>query len=186
MARSRSLLRIIALLSVIAVAYVLITTDPTWSQSGEAQPATPADQEPAPPADQQYIGVKQCASCHFDQFMKWKTTKHATTFELLPAQYQSDATCLKCHTTGFGEPSGFKTAAESADLKGTSCESCHGPGSKHAEISKQFANQKLSAEQEKAVRDSIWLVSPGNACIACHKVQGHHDSSTPPELRKSN
>ena len=64
--------------------------------------------------------------------MKWKATKHATTFDLLPAQYQADAKCLTCHTTGFGKATGFKTAAASADLKGTTCEACHGPGSKHA------------------------------------------------------
>jgi len=188
MSRLLSSRRIVGPLSMIAIAYVLMATGLTWSQSGEAEPATSGAQkppEPAPPADQQFIGVKQCASCHFDQFMKWKKTKHATSFELLPAEYQADAKCLPCHTTGFGTPSGFKTAAASADLKGTTCESCHGPGSKHAEISKQFANQKLTAEQEKEVRDSIWLVMPSNACIECHKVQGHHESATPPELRKS-
>jgi Cytochrome c554 and c-prime len=185
MPSSRSLLKFFVLLSVVAVSYVLTTTDPTWSQSGEAQPEAPADQEPPAPADQQFIGVKQCASCHFEQFMKWKGTKHATTFDLLPAQYQTDAACLKCHTTGFGKPSGFTTAEASADLKGTTCEACHGPGSKHAEIAKQFANQKLTPEQEKTVRDSIWKVLPKNVCIECHVVQGHHDNPTPAELRKS-
>jgi hypothetical protein len=141
--------------------------------------------EPAPPADQQYTGVKQCAACHFDQFMKWKSTKHAKNFDLLPAKYQADAKCLPCHTTGFGAPTGFKTAAASADLKGTTCEACHGPGSKHGEIAKQFADKKLTPEQEKAVRDSIWKNQPKNACVACHVVQGHHDSPTPPELRKT-
>jgi hypothetical protein len=157
---------------------------PAWSQPGASQLAAPVEQEPAPPADQQYTGVKQCASCHFEQFMKWKSTKHATTFDLLPAKYQTDAKCLECHATGFGTPTGFKTAAASADLKGTTCEACHGPGSKHGEIAKQFANQKLTPEQEKAVRDSIWKVTPRNVCISCHTVQGHHESPTPPELRK--
>jgi hypothetical protein len=139
--------------------------------------------EPAPPADQQYIGTKKCAACHFDQFTKWKKTKHSKTFELLPAKYQADAKCLKCHTTGFGEPTGYKTAADK-DLVGTSCEACHGPGSKHAEISKPFANQKPNPEQDKLCRDSIWKVQPKNSCIACHMIQGHHDSLTPLELRK--
>jgi len=163
------------------VAYALASVGPAW---GQPPPEEANAEEPAPPADQQYIGTKQCAACHFEQFMKWKTTKHATSFDLLPAQYQTDAKCLPCHTTGFGTATGFTTAAASADLKGTSCEACHGPGSKHAEIAKQFANQKLSAEQEKTVRDSIWKVQPGNVCIRCHIVQGHHESATPPALRK--
>ena len=179
MSMSRFLLMILGLLAVIVMGNAIVAT-PAWSQ-----PAAPsASEEPAPPADQQYMGIKQCAACHFDQFMKWKTSKHATTFELLPAQYQADKTCLPCHTTGFGAATGFQTAAASADLKGTSCEACHGPGSKHGEIAKQFANQKLTPEQEKTVRDSIWKVQPHNVCISCHTVQGHHDSATPAELRK--
>jgi len=182
MRKSKSLLLVFGLVSAIVGGYFLVTTGSAWSQPmGDEAAAAP---EPAPPTDQQFIGTKQCASCHFEQFMKWKTTKHATAFELLPAQYQADAKCLACHTTGFGAESGFKTAAASADLKGTTCEACHGPGSKHAEMAKQFANQKLTPEQEKTVRDSIWKILPGNACIKCHQVQAHHESQTPPELRK--
>jgi hypothetical protein len=117
--------------------------------------------------------------------MKWKGTKHSTSFDLLPAQYQADAKCLACHTTGFGTATGFKTAAASPDLKGTTCEACHGPGSKHAEISKQFANQKPTPEQEKMARDSIWKISPQNVCVSCHAVQGHHENPTPAALRKT-
>ena len=167
-------------LTALSVVCVLAAAGPACSQPESTTPA-----EPAPPADQQYIGTKQCAACHFDQFMKWKTTKHATTFDLLPAQYKTDAKCLPCHTTGFGRPSGFTTAAASADLKGTTCEACHGPGSKHAEIAKQFANQKLTPEQETTVRDSIWKINPHNTCISCHVVQGHHENPTPAALRKS-
>lgn len=143
-----------------------------------------AEPEPAPPEGQQYTGTKACAACHFDQFMKWKASPHAKSFELLPADHQADTKCLPCHTTGFGQATGFKDATASGDLKGTTCEACHGPGSKHGELAKQFANQKLTPEQEKTVRDSIWKVQPGNACVACHVVQGHHDNPTPPELRK--
>lgn len=139
--------------------------------------------EPAPPADQQYIGAKKCAACHFDQFVKWKKTKHSTSFNLLTAKYQNDAKCLKCHTTGYGEPTGYKTLADN-DLKGTSCETCHGPGSKHAEIAKPFADAKPTPAQEKLARDSIWKMLPKNICVSCHMVQGHHDSMTPPELIK--
>jgi hypothetical protein len=179
MSKQHSLPRVLGLLSVFGVAYVLMAAGPAWSQ-----PESTAPEEPAPPADQQYTGAKQCASCHFDQFMKWKVTKHAKTFDLLPTKYQADAKCLSCHTTGFGRATGFKTAAASADLKGTSCEACHGPGSKHAEVAKKFANQKLSPEQDKLVRDSIWKMNPQNVCVNCHVVQGHHDSPTPAELRK--
>ena len=139
--------------------------------------------EPAPPADQEFIGAKKCSACHFDQYLKWRKTAHAKSFDLLPAKYQSDEKCLKCHTTGFGKPGGFKTAA-GKDMQGTGCEDCHGPGSKHAEIAKPFAQSKPTPEQEKLCRDSIWKMLPKNVCVECHVVQGHHDSLTPKELQK--
>lgn len=141
--------------------------------------------EPAPPTGQSYTGAKKCSSCHFEQYMTWRKTKHAKTFELLPAEYQTNAECLKCHTTGYGQPTGFTDAASSPNLLGTTCETCHGPGSKHEEVCLQYAKKKkLSPEEEKAARDSIWLVQPKNVCIGCHVVQGHKKNPTPKELQK--
>lgn len=141
--------------------------------------------EPAPPAGQTYIGTKKCASCHFEQYLKWRKTPHAKAFDVLTAKYQTDAKCLKCHTTGFGHATGFKDASSTSSLVGVSCEVCHGPGSKHEEVSKPFANVKeLTAEQEAMLRDSIWKLLPHNVCIECHKAQAHGESQTPPELRK--
>ncbi len=138
--------------------------------------------ETAPPEGETFTGSKDCASCHFKQFMSWKKTKHSKTFDLLPASYQTDATCLKCHTVGLGKPSGFKDVASTPNLVGTGCETCHGPGSKHAEIAKGFGKEKLTAEQEKLVRDSIWMMVPKNVCVTCHLVQGHGEPATPKEL----
>lgn len=138
-----------------------------------------------PPEDQTYIGTKRCASCHFEQYAKWKKTKHASAFEILTPKYQKDEKCLKCHTTGFGEETGFKDVASTPSLTEVSCETCHGPGSKHEEISQPFAKKKkLSEEEQQLVRGSIWKMLPKNVCVECHMLQGHHDSQTPPEMRK--
>ncbi len=119
------------------------------------------------------MGTKTCSSCHFEQFGTWRQDKHAQGFAILPDKYKTDASCLKCHTTGFGEASGFKTAADT-QLAGTTCEACHGPGSKHQEICQALtATKKLSPEQEKMARDSIYKLNPQNSCIACHTSKAH-------------
>jgi hypothetical protein len=125
-----------------------------------------------PPEGQTYIGAKQCSACHFDQYLTWRQTKHAKAFDIMPAKYKTDASCLKCHTTAFGEPTGYK-GAKTADLAGTSCEACHGPGSKHAEIAKGFGTKKLSKEEQDYVRSTTHKILPGNACVTCHVAQSH-------------
>ena len=138
-----------------------------------------------PPTDQEYTGNKRCASCHFEQYMSWKKTAHSKAFSLLTKKYETNADCLKCHTTGYGEATGFKDSASTSALQDVGCESCHGPGSKHEEICQPFANVKdLTKEQEATVRGSIWLMLPKNVCVECHKMQGHGKSSTPPEMKK--
>ena len=151
------------------------------AESAEAAEAAPIT-EPAAPQGQTYVGSKVCASCHFKQLLSWKATKHADAFKLLPEKYRTDATCLKCHTTGYGAPGGFKDIESTPALAGNSCEMCHGPGSKHAEICEAFSTT-LTAAQEEAARDSIWKIIPTNICIDCHLTKAHLDSATPKELR---
>lgn len=146
-------------------------------------PGTPRTAVADPPENQQYTGQKRCASCHFEQYMAWRKTAHAKAFDILTAKYQKNEKCLKCHTTGYGKPSGYKDKTTAA-LAGITCESCHGPGSEHEKISQKYAKVKtLTPEQEKEVRGSIWLMLPKNVCVECHNVQAHKPSETPPELR---
>ncbi len=153
------------------------TAQPKVAAPAAAAPAQPAatGPEPAPPPNQTYIGVTKCSSCHFDKYTDWKKQqdKHAKAFDILPASYKADASCLKCHATGFGTPSGFKTAADRG-LMGVTCEVCHGPGSAHAEIAKPFAQKKQkTAAEDKIARDSIYKVLPDNVCITCHTSRSH-------------
>jgi len=84
-------------------------------------------------------------------------------------KYVGRKTCATCHDdiAKLHSVSRHQTVA---------CEACHGPGSKHEEIAKPFTNvKKLSPEQEKLVRDSIWKIQPGNICSRCHISQGHKE-----------
>ncbi len=83
-------------------------------------------------ATAEYVGSPACESCHVDQHKLWSERGHARAFDTLVTKNEAgNDTCLKCHTTGFGEIGGF-TAKDSPDhLKGVGCESCHGPGGDH-------------------------------------------------------
>ena len=145
-------------------------------------PSSPVEADP--PADQDYTGSKRCASCHFEEYTKWKASPHAKAFSLLTKKYEADEKCLKCHTTGYGEKTGYG-AVKDDSLKDVGCETCHGPGSKHEEACKPFMDVKeLTKEQEEQLRGTIWKMLPKNVCIECHKVQGHGDSQTPPDMKK--
>ncbi len=167
-------------IGVIAIFGLVLMEVTNSSNSTRAQPpAVEEPPEPAPPAGQTYTGSKRCSSCHFKQYMSWKKTKHFTAFTDMAAKYQADATCLPCHVTGYAAAGGYAggTATDVLqNLLGVTCEGCHGPGSKHEEVAKPFTNvKKLSPEQDKLVRDSIWKIQPGNICARCHVNQGHKE-----------
>lgn len=146
------------------------------AQTSRSQPpAEPAGPAVTPPADQTYVGVTACSACHFKEFMTWKKSKHNTeAFAKLPAKYKTDASCLICHSTGFGAATGFKDEASTPKLAGTTCEACHGPGNAHVAAAKPFANKKtLTAEETATIRGTTYKVMPGNVCIRCHVEQSH-------------
>jgi hypothetical protein len=160
----------------VSVVAVFVTLS-LLAMQANSQPQKEKAPEPAAPAGQTYTGSKACSACHFKQYTSWKKTKHSTeAWESMAPKYRTDAACLKCHSTGYGQPTGFKDEKTTPTLEGTSCEACHGPGSEHEKVCKPFLNKKtLSAEEEKTARDSIYKVLPQNVCIACHLTQSHED-----------
>ena len=68
---------------------------------------------------------------------------------------------MTCHTTGFEHTSGWRSEAETPHLKGTQCENCHGPASKHvsAPNNREYREPlKLTAEQ----------ANKNQVCTHCH------------------
>ncbi|PIP47149.1 MAG: cytochrome C [Deltaproteobacteria bacterium CG23_combo_of_CG06-09_8_20_14_all_51_20] len=86
-----------------------------------------------------YVGSEACKECHDAQFKSFMAnSKKAGSFaNILRMQKKlSDSEfrdCFKCHTTGYGEPGGFRSAEKTPHLKNPGCEVCHGAGSIHAE-----------------------------------------------------
>ena len=100
-----------------------------------------------------FIGSEACGECHdqaYEQFNKYAKKTHSyesvkkMAKGLTPAEFEE---CLTCHTTGYGQPGGFKSEAETPHLKDAGCEVCHGPGSVHAETEEtEDIKTKLSAK----------------------------------------
>jgi hypothetical protein len=84
-----------------------------------------------------YIGSEKCADCHEYAYKVWKDSKHNHAYQTLvearhPSLRQFDGECIVCHTVGFGYRTGFADEKKTPHLKDVGCESCHGPGSLHA------------------------------------------------------
>lgn len=117
---------------------------------------------PAP----QYAGSKVCITCHSSICSFETNTLHAAAFTnaaFVNLGGQNNASCLPCHTVGFGLPTGFVSLAATPQLAGVQCENCHGPAARHA-----------AAEDDPALRPRVELAA--TVCGGCHSAS--HTSYT--------
>jgi hypothetical protein len=153
------------------------------SQSGEpitaaneARPQPTIVQETEP--KQSYVGSDACFTCHRVQGGSWSETTHAKSFEHLPEKYRTDSSCLACHVTAYGEPTGYNpgmTAEAAGPFLNVGCESCHGPGAIHvAGVQKWMTSEPADEEKLlKAMKDAILRTPPDSQCAVCHQNQTH-------------
>lgn len=79
-----------------------------------------------------YTGPKVCAGCHESRYRFWLTTDHSRAFDsLAPKNAGADPDCIGCHVTGYMRRTGYWPKATREDLRGVTCEACHGVGSLH-------------------------------------------------------
>jgi hypothetical protein len=133
--------------------------------------------------DHAYVGSKKCKMCHLKEWKSWAETKMAKSFELLrpganaeakkkagldaEKDYTTDATCLPCHTTGYGKPGGFVDEAGTPNLAGVGCEMCHGPGGTY--VKDEYMSLK-NKEYKKAEIVAVGMVETisKDQCESCH------------------
>jgi hypothetical protein len=146
--------------------------------------------------DAQYIGVKKCKACHIKQYKSWAKTTMATSFENLKPgvkaaekkkagidpdkDYTHDASCLECHTTGYGKPGGFTSIEETPKLANVQCESCHGPGGNYREIMKKNKEFKLADIK------SVGFIMPSEdeqGCLTCHGERSPFNEKVDPKYK---
>jgi hypothetical protein len=165
---------------VLATVAVLLVTAPVPST------VSAAGEEPA------YVGADSCKKCHFKQHKGWKDSKLAKAFDDLkpgtcaeaktavgldPAKdYTKDTTCLPCHTTGYGTPTGYpappaegaswtEEEAKRAELnEGVTCEACHGPGSLYGPYKKD--HKEFKHAEIRALGATVPVTAAN--CTNCH------------------
>ena len=106
--------------------------------------------------------------------------------------YMTDATCLKCHTTGFERPGGYATPVgndekalkKAEQLAGVGCESCHGPGSAYVEVFEEILKSKRKYKVEELHAVGLAKVDE-TTCKTCHNKDGPtFDPATPFDYEK--
>jgi hypothetical protein len=117
--------------------------------------------------------VKTCGSCHYDQYLHWRSEKHSDLAEALPAKYSNDESCKKCHAEA-----GFASSSTPLDVHhakvGVACESCHGPALEHVRFNVRYIHgPPLGPRLEEAARQTIRNGRPATACVQCHVGQSH-------------
>ncbi len=134
-------------------------------------------------AEHAFVGTKKCKKCHLKEYKSWAETKMAQTFEVLkpeirteakiaagldPAKdYTADATCLPCHTTGYGKEGGFVDIATTPELAGVSCEMCHGAGATYIQDELMSLKNKAYKMADVVAAGMVAEVS-AERCTACH------------------
>lgn len=123
-----------------------------WAVSGPM----PAQAEQAA-----YVGSQACQECHeghFKRFEQYAKKAHSFQSITLMSRGLTEAEvkkCYECHTTGYNRPGGFRSEAETPQLKNAGCEVCHGPGSLHvASQDPKDIKAKLSAKDCESCHNS--------------------------------
>ena len=121
--------------------------------------------------DASYTGHKDgCRKCHLKEHRSWSKTPHATALEKLEGDDANNPECLQCHTTGYGEPSGFTSVDDTPQLAGVTCEACHGAGS-------GYRDKETMKDHDASL--AAGLVLPNEAtCLGCHNEQSPNFAGT--------
>lgn len=127
--------------------------------------------------DPAYVGSEACAPCHEELFEQWRTSGHGQALQTLQsAGKENTPECLRCHTTAYGELSGYR-GTNTPSLAGVGCESCHGPGADHVTAGKNASATSLYG----LVRD-CQSCQTESTCRTCHDSQNDQDFRMPEDV----
>ena len=138
----------------------------------------------------EYAGSNKCKMCHINVYKGWEETKHAKAYDTLKAgvaaeaktkhgldpqkDYTTDASCLACHTVGFGKKGGFEVVDDEKKMEkmvknfgGIGCENCHGAGSAYADVHKAIKKEKKEYTDADMIAAGMHKITQ-ETCDGCH------------------
>jgi len=90
-----------------------------------------------------------CKNCHFQEYLKWKKTKHSKAIEtLVSLKKEKDFRCVSCHTTRYGRPGGFQSIEATKELANIHCTECHNVNMKDHRVS----GKAITYKEENCIR----------------------------------
>ncbi|HEX4384751.1 MAG TPA: multiheme c-type cytochrome [Myxococcales bacterium] len=99
------------------------------------------------------VGPVSCRTCHAEAYRVWAASPHAHAAETLTADQRKQPLCLSCHSRD-------EARAGQAEVKGVSCETCHGGGRYY---------QPAEVMRDKELSRLFGLNDPTpQSCMVCH------------------
>jgi len=105
--------------------------------------------------------------------MQWRTTLHYHAWQTLVDKKQNhNPECQKCHTTLFGDTSGFTKVGDTPDLVNVQCVECHRPVDDVAVHISRFRKKAgtTAAETNGQAAGDFQSVSE-KTCLKCHNSE---------------
>jgi hypothetical protein len=130
--------------------------------------------QPAPAGSAHYVGETMCRTCHEQADQFWRGTQHAGAYGTLSRQFKEfNLDCVGCHVTGYERPGG-STVTHVQGLENVQCESCHGPGSAHAESvgSTRLITRKPAETVCRSCHNVPHVADDWDAALAWTKIIG--------------
>jgi len=125
-----------------------------------------------------YTGDAFCSKCHIGYGMDQQVVGHTYTWTRLESEFQADPTCLPCHTTGYGVPTGFEDPYRDSHLRGVTCEACHGPAAEHVmeyTALDEDLDPEFMLEPENPTGIPFSREVPVEVCLRCHTEEWSPD-----------
>ena len=145
-----------------AATMVVLALGALWAVSDQPAVAEPMHASIGElPQDHEFLGARDgCRKCHLKQYRSWEKTPHATALDTLEGVDAENPDCVRCHVTGFGAETGFKSKEETPQLAGVTCEACHGAG-------KDYIDRELMKDQAGSIAAGL-MIPDEQTCLSCH------------------